>query len=524
MNVPWRAAALLGGLLATSVARAQQPISEPAPHELLARIELQLDLLLEQQVLNKGRHTSLATKLRHALGALEGGDPRKALVHVSSFSKEVHALAGAGVIDTKAAQVILEAGAEVQAGIETALVLPRVLSIENPCAPATPCEPLVLHVDATADESTKSDGSTGAPYRTIAEALQRADKEAPCGVEIVLAEGTYRESVEVTRTLWLRGRGASRTIIEGSILNGNGHGLHVAGIHFRGSPDPGAIVVDGPCRSVTELSQVWISGATRNGILQRGGTLRGFALSVNETRAMADERLAGAGIRLTDGAHAALGLLDVSRNGAGGLAIEGEDTRVYLTGSQLNENRSNPHFLPPAGEPPHVVGAGIEVGQGALLLAEYTNLARNEFIGLHVRAGAHAHFRYGRIERTPELTVAFQVYGGFNAAAVDGGVLEISGFTLAHGPVGLAIWRSYAAASYGTISDQYWGILYVPRDDFPVESQFACWIDRAVRLVRNDSPVEMPPFIYPEPCVGDCPPPPPCVISVPFICTWCGAP
>ena len=517
------AAALLVGVLATSVAAAQslqEPVFEWPPHELLLSIEPQLDILLGQRVLNKGQHKTLRMKVNHALKALERGDARKALVHVSSLSKKVYALAGAGVIDSKSALVILDAAAAAQAGIERALVLPLAPKIENSCAPITPCEPLVLYVDATGDEFAKGDGSMGAPYRTIAEALLRAENEAACGLEIVLSGGTFPESVGVARTLWIRGQGAARTVIEGSIHNGGGHALHVSGVHLRGSQDPGAIVVDGPCDSVTEISHVKISRAVRNGILQRGGTLRAFATSVLGTEALADDRPAGAGIRLMDGAQAALGLLDVSRNGAGGLVIEGEGTRVYLTVSQFNENHSNPHFLPDA------VGAGIEVNQGGLLLAEYTNLARNEFIGLHVRAGGKAHFRYGRIERTNELTVGtppiLRTVGGYNAAVVDGGILETSGFTLAHGFVGLAIWRGYAAASHGTIRDQEWGIGYIPRDDFPVESQVACWVDRGVRWARTEVPVEMPPFTFPEPCPGDCPPTP-CVISVPFACTWCGA-
>ncbi len=439
--------------------------------------------------------------------------------HVSTLSKELEALAGAGLFETKDAQVLLDAAAATRSSIDRALVLPLLPAIALPCVPKTGCQFLVLHVKGKAGEdgSGKPDGSSSAPYRTIGDALGRAAAEGACGVEIVLAGGTYDESIVVTRDLRIRGEGAARPVIEGSILNTGGHDLRVSDVHLRGSPDPGAIVVDGACPSATELIRVEISGATRNGLLQRGGTLRGFALLIRQTRALADERHAGAGIRLTDGVQAALGLLDISNNGAGGLSIEGEGTRVYLSVSLFSENRSNPFFLHTVMET-GAVGAGIEVERGALLLAEFTNVVRNDFVGLLVREDAQAHFRYGRIERTRLLSVDLgagpRSFGSFNASSIDRGVMELSGFTLAHSEVcDLTVARAYASASFGVISDAPVGVCVT---DVPADFDTVC-LRHDVDYVRLGVPLQ---GSRPLPCM-DCPPPPPCA-TVPFSCTWCG--
>jgi len=112
-----------------------------------------------------------------------------------------------------------------------------------------------------------------------------------------------------------------------------------------------------------------------------------------------------------------------------------------------------------------VIGTGIVADNSALVLAEFTNLHGNEFVGLNIR------------------------------------------FAL-------------ASASDGVIANVPIGVTLAPPDGF-VGSLVDCLRAGLRVILRPDQIPFQGPFSVPcDPALGACPPPTPCM-TVPFVCPWC---
>lgn len=491
----------------------------PAIGVVLSGMQTTLDLLLKQQQLNRGEHRSLTTKLDRAHAALRHGKPDVVVARLATFADEVQRLDGRGVLDDKTAKPLLDASTSVQQTIAGLLKIPNVTPpVLQLCTAPIPCKSyLVLHVAPHRGlfGVRKPDGSAAAPYPHIGDALARAASDKACGVELVIAAGGYDENIDVNRALRIRGAGAG-TSIHGSIRNHGGYPLSVESLALRNSPDPGAIVVDS-CPAVTDVSSVIISGAARNGIYQSLGSIRAVDVTVRDTIALADERHAGFGIRLSE-AVAVLGELQLLANGAGGLSVEGAAAHAYITASRILNNNLNPYF-PVTATDPNVLGTGIVADDSALLLAEFTDLHGNELAGLHVRNAAQAHYRFGQIDRTRQT--ADGMFGGYNISINDDAAAELESFTSADADlVGLGITRGFASASDGVVSDAPVGIALTPPDGFSGD-MLACLRSGLRVILRPDQiPFQGPLTLPCDPELSTCPPPPPCP-TVPFECPWC---
>lgn len=510
--------AVVGG---AAVPESQEPIPPPqqlvAPHEAIAQLGFEVLRLTEQQVLNSGQGVSLSTKLDNAADGLMVGDPDAVLRPLNAFNRELGALVFAQVIGSKDALPLLDLANQAILGVSSVNDLPRALPGITPCPTPGPCEALVLHVDQSA--SAGGDGSADAPFRTIAEALAAADTAQACGVEIILHPGMYRESVTLTRALRIEGT-VDRPVIVGRIFNGAGHPLEVSRVALEGSPAPGAIVVDGPCGSSTEVANVVIRNANHHGIYQRRGSLRVIGTDIRGTVPAPGDADTGRAIRLLDGAQATIGLTDMSFNVGGALLASGDGTRVYLALSQVTSNTVHPQiasmFLP--------ARAGIvTAADRALLLAEFTSIVGNSGNGIVVVDDARAHYRYGRIEHGRTVLVGGDDDSyGINALAIDGGTLQLTHFRSNHADfVGMAFLRAYGRASHGLVAYNTlgWVVLEQP-PDLAAGELFAC-LTEEVAFLRNDRVFDGD--LLPVPCddevPGDCPV---CTVSVPFVCTWCG--
>jgi len=501
---------------------AQDPVNPPpvaaAPHQLIASLETQVDLLAANQQLKKGQHRRLRAALDRVHRALRNGKAERAIKRLETFTDQATALVASGVIDDKSGKNILDTAAAAVAGVAAVLKLPDVQPPPQPCAAKTPCTFLVLRVDASARGT--ADGSSARPYRSINDALARADRDKACGVEIALAAGRYTETIVLTRATRITGAGATRTSIVGSILDRDGYDLSVSALHLHRSPDPGAIVVDGACPSSTKIGDVAISSATRNGIFQRGGSFRASNVTVSNTHALADERHAGAGIRLVDGVQGVLGQMSLHDNGSGALSAEGFGTRVYIAQSTANDNTGNLFFTSVVDEVGGL-GAAIEAERGALLLAEFTNIKNNNFVGLLVASGARAHYRYGTISGTAIARVGFETIGGYNAS-LTGATAEFGDISLlAAELVGLGLRDSAATASGGIVTPSPIGMSLQESPDYTREQLYQCVFSPMEFLGFDADRDENPLVLFPArvPCFGDCPPVP--CVSVPFDCSWC---
>lgn len=512
-------ASLSVSLMSPGAAGAQQDQAPPpkavAPHELIARIARQVELVAQQQILKTGQAKSLLEKLEHAREALQDGKLEPAADGVDRFRDQVLKLTNQGVLDAKTGKTLSDQAAAVTSMLLAVLDLPAVQPPAlSPCAPNGPCTRLVLHVTAPRGPTSGTpDGTPGAPFPRIADALAHAAAQSACGVDIVLGDGTYEENVVVTRPTSITGVSPLDTVIVGSILNHSAHELSLSELHVLASPAPGAVVVDGACPAVTTITRMVISSATGHGIFQSGGSLRALRIVVRGTGLAAADPGSGVGIRLVGGVQAVLGDVLVARNDASGLAVSGPGTRVYVESALADENHVNPALFSPDGATGQ--GGGIEASDHALLLAEFTNISHSQVAGLHVGSGARAHYRYGQIfstVMTPEVRSA----GG---VVVTDATAELSEFSVILSEVvGIAVLRSAVTLTDGLISHAPIGHSRVAGPDDPLTTPLACLgtprgndYQHVVVPYQGDDEV---------PC-HDCPPP--LCPSVPFECTWCAA-
>ena len=492
------------------------PPKSVAPHELIALIEGQVEALAKQQLLQDKERKSLLGRLDDARTSLRQGKLDPAVSWLAHFQREVGSLVKRGALDDKNGALLADEAGVIVSMLLAVLELPAVqLPPPTPCAPQAPCTRLVLHVTAPRGPSTgKPAGTPSAPFPRIADALAYAASHGACGLDIVLGDGTYTENVPVTLPLAIRGAGPDATVIRGSIVNRGAYDLSLSELGILASPDPGAIVVDGACPATTEITRVNISNATGHGVFQRDGTFRALSVAVRGTGIGADPD-SGAGIRLVGGVQGVLGDGTLLRNDAGGLAVGGPGTRVYVASVLVDDNHVNEALFAPDGSTGQ--GGGIEVRDGALLLAEFVNIRHSRVAGLHVASGAQAHYRYGEITNTA-WTPAVPFAGG---VVVHDATLQASGFTVDRSDlVGVAVLRSAVSLSEGQIAHAPVGASIVEGPDDLLTTPRMCLRDR-VEYISVGVPLQAPGGL---PCteLAPCPPPPPCV-TVPFVCPWCVA-
>lgn len=487
-----------------------------APHETIIQLNQRVEALVAQQVLNTGQGKSLGVKLDHAARELQAGNARSVIQQLGAFEKESTALGR--ILPQKDALFLIGQSLLARQEISRlAFELPGHLAgTFQPCFSDEGCEYLALHVDAAA--LGPADGSEDHPFATIAAALAHALKLGACGVELILAAGTYAESVQVPLHLKLRGE-APGVVINGSIVNPDGWALAIARLQIRAAALPGAIVTDSPCPADTEIARVGISAAAGFGVFQRGGRLRMNLSTIADTRADAALPASGTGIMLSGGVQAIIGLVNVERSRASGLAAQGPATRVYIAASRFADGDvALPADPGDTSRPP---ASGVDLRQGALALMQFSALTGNELHGLAVSDGARLHFRYGTIENTRELPRSHSLHriADANLLGDHAAAIELTSFTIQNSLAGLIMNASPASATIGRLRNHEIGIYLNPDPPDPdvFNEAFLCLTDRVsfVNIRRN---VDGPFLPIPGDGGGD----PPVCVRVPFDCSWCG--
>jgi hypothetical protein len=493
----------------------------PLPHERVNGLMGKVRELSGAGASTLGAGRALTQALIETTDALQVGDARAAAHWLSTVERRTSALVAAGVLDAAGGRALIEESARIRAHIGRLAfgpgsARPQSWSLTG-CPEPQACEYLVLHVDRRMVVWGERDGTAARPFRTIGDALDRAADLDACGVEIRVADGIYAERVVLSRHTIIDGESRAGVLIAGSIVNNAGADLAVRDLTIANLEGPGAIVTDAPC-AATDIRRVTVDRASGFGIYQRGGALTLLASIVRNTSGEAGSRLAGTALYLTGGVQASLGLVELSDHATSALVASGPETRVYGTSIAVSHTGVNPFFTEAAsalGEVP----AAVEARDGALLLMEFSSITRSELVGLRVRDGSRAHFRYGQVARTrnPDVTTA-------NAVAMsDGSVLELTGFTLTRGAViGLRVDSAFATASAGEVSWHSIGVLIhgmpAPGDpQYTLESAVSC-LNTDVTYAHNDVPLDS--GLMPRPCDG-----PECLRAcrrVPFECPWCG--
>lgn len=518
--------AVFGGLLSSPApAAADEPVPnenvERLPDEAISELRARVESLAKQGFLRRGQVKRLTSKLDHAELALQQGRALRVTWALFELEWSARGLVRAKLVPAKEGWLLVNGAADARRLVRTLAFTPRIAALPpSPNCSALPeCPYREIHVNSRGDAGD-ADGTVAAPFGTISEALAAAAKSKACAVELVLARGVYREDVAISRSTRLRGVSRANVIIEGSILNFGGYDLGVERLTLRNSPSPGAIVVDSVCPSRTELRGLSIEDATRYGVRHGSGSLTMFATTITGTRPQLDDGSSGAGVYVDDGAQAVLTLSQIADSGGAGLIADGPETKVYAAAVLVTDSDLNPALLDAANEPEVVLGAaGVEVRNQALLLMQFFQIRNSALSGLSVRTGARAAARYGTVASTYNDVDA--PFGGLNAVAAEGSILDLSRFTLTRGALaGIYIGEAYANSRGGLISYNPIGAAVFPETAaplFPPEDVVQCVLDSNA-FVGNERAFDGP--FLPLPCDGDACPVPACPV-VPFVCDWC---
>jgi hypothetical protein len=225
--------------------------------------------------------------------------------------------------------------------------------------------------------------------------VQAAVDAAALGATIRLCPGTYREHVEVTKNLTLRGAGADRTFLDGG---------------DTASPTAVLYVSDGAVVRVRDLTVRGGNSATGGGIDNEDGEL-----TLERVRVTGNAGDEGAGIFTHPGAT--LRLIDsrVSGNdasgGGGGLWVEGGT--VSLTRSQVTGNTAASS------------GAGLHINDGTVTL-DGSQVTGNEATGATSQGGGF-YVNIGAVTLTGTPVTG-------NTAAAGGGIYRSGNATVTVAP------------------------------------------------------------------------------------------
>jgi hypothetical protein len=161
--------------------------------------------------------------------------------------------------------------------------------------------------------------------------------------------------------------------------------------------------------------------------------------------------------------------------------------------------------------------AAVEIGEGALLLMQWSSIAFSDVVGLMVHDGAQAHFRFGTVRDT----VTFELYDyliGQNLETRQDAILHLANFISENAMVGLVVRHSLARGLGGAFRLNSLALQVL---DAHPDFQYTCAIE-GVRFVDNDHNIYA--TVLPLPDTGFDPEDPSSMEScpgVPWTCDWC---
>ena len=253
--------------------------------------------------------------------------------------------------------------------------------------------PLAFYVAAG---RTKGNGSFGAPFGTIGEALTAGSARGACHLRVLLRGGTFPESFVVPVPRLEISTVGGRNIISGAIVNA-GRWLEMRGVE--------------------------IAATGTVGLRQTGGRLQLGAVSI--TGAQADDELldSGIGLWLSDGTLATLDLVGFDRNDHQAIRLEGAGTEAWLTLVVVtNTGRHHPAVGSTATEDDHM--GAVQVSRGAKAIIRLSAITGSTWVGLNVDHGAEALLVRSRVSDTSEGRIGAARTPAINIVSNYGAVVE----------------------------------------------------------------------------------------------------
>lgn len=372
--------------------------------------------LLYTQTLSDDQARPLLNDLNTAsILSLRNGQSDEALTAMAGFNTSVQELASLGIVDVGESKLLIAAANEIRNGIsELAAETPPVPNVidfcpgpAGACETKEPCTRTVLHVSRGGKSASKPDGSPAHPYRSIRQALRRAEAGMLCGVDLIVDQGTYRGNITITRDTHIAARYPDDplrpTIIQGTIEN---HGPFELGLDdvTISYPHRDGIVSDHAC-ATTILNDVQIIGARGYGIHHLGGILRATKTDVSGTR-VSRPLSTGTGILMSCGAQGQLAGLRITENQSAGLVLAGTGTRVSVLDLMVTGTGTHPRFSNRIGS----TWGGVHVQDEAQLTGYGYSITDNEVFGLRVESDAEVNLS-GSTYTIERLEEGFEVCG-----------------------------------------------------------------------------------------------------------------
>ncbi len=207
--------------------------------------------------------------------------------------------------------------------------------LDEPCASAPPAGAIV--VDGMAPPG--GDGTPGAPWRTVAEAVSAAGE----GDTVWIAPGTYTEAVELAQGVRLEGACAERTILTTDVPSNSRAVVTVLGadptlarLTIGPSVRPGIGLGDG---GAVTLDRVRIRGVTVAGVIAQGASrVDGRRVAVEDIASVGGQY--GHAIYAEGGAVVALEQVAIARAEDSAILALEEGSRVALTDATVRDTRS----------------------------------------------------------------------------------------------------------------------------------------------------------------------------------------
>jgi hypothetical protein len=347
-----------------------------------------------------------------------------------------------------------------------------------------------LYVDAGA-AAAGADGSWKKPFTTITEALELAANQFACGVRVHVANGTYRESLNISRHTFIVGE--KYVFIQGSFSLFGPHTLHLDRLRLRSQPDSigAAVFAAHPCAHVV-LENISISGHPGYGIRQSGGSLDVRSSRVMDTTALPDHLSQGSGIYLTCGVQARLSDVWLDHNASFGLQIAGEGTEVEATQLTVSRTGIHPSYISEECTVACTIYPGtgaIYVTDGGFLEATRLLVEGNLNAGVHVDRGSEALLEHATIRLTERVADNWRHWS--NVVTMTGGHIRLHNFVVESSFIGLNIFgASGVDASSGLVTGNYIGVLVPPGGyDLRRISNHVRWVDNRINISGNTDPV-----------------------------------
>lgn len=311
----------------------------------------------------------------------------------------------------------------------------------------------------------RGNGSQALPFSSIGEAIAAGATSRALVLEINVAPGTYRESINIARSTYISRWGTGNVNISGSVRNLVGASLSLTGIEIMNAP---AVALD-QSGGVLQLNEVVISGAE------------------------------GVGIQLAGGVRANLNNVTFTGNKRGALSATGQGTRVWA--DTITATNNDPTLI----VAPDPYCAAVQLGDGAKLWMKKFYFFNNRGGGFRVSGGATARIVQGTISTsTVQPGSAFQ--SGVNLIVDSLGIVEFDGIITARTDIGILVDHGYINGSSGEIRNNLVGVMqYDPVADLGNDT-LMCINKPSIMFIDNVTKIGVGIMPIPDP-IGNSPPP-----------------